>query len=147
VSIPVTARSKTWVCGRSLAGIVSSNPAGGMDISLSCKCCVLSGRVFCVGLITRPEESYRLWCVVVCDREASILKRSGHTTGCCAMTKKTPEACVICEVETSLNRLGEHLEKAASPAKPVISVAAQFTNSTEVRPTKSQMKIPGKSQF
>jgi hypothetical protein len=24
---------------------------------------VLSGRDLCVGLITRPEESYRLWCV------------------------------------------------------------------------------------
>jgi hypothetical protein len=27
--IPVAARSKTWVCGRSLAGIAGSNPAGG----------------------------------------------------------------------------------------------------------------------
>ena len=26
-----TARSKAWVCGRSLVGIVVSNPAGGMD--------------------------------------------------------------------------------------------------------------------
>jgi hypothetical protein len=25
-------RSKAWVCGRSLAGIVGSNPAGGMDV-------------------------------------------------------------------------------------------------------------------
>jgi hypothetical protein len=25
-----------------------------------CECCVLSGRDFCDGLITRPEESYRL---------------------------------------------------------------------------------------
>ena len=32
--ISVAARSKTWVYGRSLAGIVGSNPAGGMDISL-----------------------------------------------------------------------------------------------------------------
>jgi hypothetical protein len=29
--------------------------------------CVLSGRGLCDGLITRPEESYRLWCVLVCD--------------------------------------------------------------------------------
>jgi hypothetical protein len=28
-----------------------------------CECCVLSGRGLCVGLITRPEESYRLWCI------------------------------------------------------------------------------------
>jgi hypothetical protein len=27
----------------------------------------LSGRGLCDELITRPEESYRLWCVVVCD--------------------------------------------------------------------------------
>ena len=27
----MAARSKEWVCGRSLAGIVGSNPAGGMD--------------------------------------------------------------------------------------------------------------------
>ena len=32
--IPVTARSKAWVCGRSLAGIVGSNPAVGMDVCL-----------------------------------------------------------------------------------------------------------------
>jgi len=27
-------------------------------MSVCCKCCVLSGRGPCVGLITRPEESY-----------------------------------------------------------------------------------------
>jgi len=31
----------------------------------------LSGRGLCDELITRPEESYRLWCVVVCDLESS----------------------------------------------------------------------------
>jgi len=30
---------------------------------------VLSGRGICDKLITRPLESYRLWCVVVCDLE------------------------------------------------------------------------------
>jgi len=30
---------------------------------------VLSGRGLCDELITRPEESYRLWCVLVCDLE------------------------------------------------------------------------------
>jgi len=34
-----------------------------------CECCVLSGRGLCDRLITRPEESYRLWRVVVCDQE------------------------------------------------------------------------------
>jgi len=31
----------------------------------------LSGRGLCDELITRPEESYRLWCVVMCDLETS----------------------------------------------------------------------------
>jgi len=36
---------------------------------VSCECCVLSGRGLCDELITRPEESYRLWCGDVCDLE------------------------------------------------------------------------------
>ena len=34
---------------------------------------MLSGRGLCDGLITRPEESYRLWCVV-CDLPRRNLK-------------------------------------------------------------------------
>jgi len=33
-------------------------------MSVCCKCCVLLGRCLCDKLITRPEESYRLWFVV-----------------------------------------------------------------------------------
>jgi len=33
----------------------------------------LSGRGLCDELFTRPEESYRLCCVVVCDLETSRL--------------------------------------------------------------------------
>jgi hypothetical protein len=36
-----------------------------------CECRVFSGRGLCNEVITRPEESYRLWCVVVCDLETS----------------------------------------------------------------------------
>ena len=32
LTIPVAARSKAPVCGRSLTGIAGSNPAGGMDV-------------------------------------------------------------------------------------------------------------------
>jgi hypothetical protein len=39
-----------------------------------CECCVLSGRGPCDELITRPEESYRLWCLVVCDLETSRMR-------------------------------------------------------------------------
>ena len=41
----------------------------GAWMSICCECCVLSDRGLCDELITRPEESYRLWCVVVCDLE------------------------------------------------------------------------------
>jgi hypothetical protein len=59
----VAVRSKAWVFGRSLTRIVGSNPTKkkippGAWMSVSCECCVLSGRGLCVGLITRPEESY-----------------------------------------------------------------------------------------
>ena len=40
-----------------------------------CEYCVLSGRGLCDELITRPEESYRLWCVVVCDLTTSLIRR------------------------------------------------------------------------
>ena len=49
-----------------------------------CKCCVLSGRGLCDELITLPEESYRLWCVNVCDLETSWMRRPWPTGGCCA---------------------------------------------------------------
>ena len=44
-------------------------------ICVCCECCVLSGRGLCDELITRPEESYRLWCVVVCDLETLRMRR------------------------------------------------------------------------
>jgi len=39
--IPIAARSKAWACGRSLTGIVGSNPAGGVKVCLllSVVCC------------------------------------------------------------------------------------------------------------
>jgi len=53
-----------------------------------CECCVLSGKGLCDELITLPEESYRLWCVVVCDLETSWLRRPWPTGGCCARNKQ-----------------------------------------------------------
>jgi len=47
----------------------------GACMSVCCVCCVLSGRGLCDGLITRPEESYRKWRVVVCDQETSKTRR------------------------------------------------------------------------
>ena len=55
----------------------------GAWISVCCECCLLSGRGLCDGLITRPEESYRLWCVVVCDleKQTSWMRRPRPTGG------------------------------------------------------------------
>ena len=53
----------------------------GAWMSVCCECCVMSGRGLCDELITRPEESYRLWCVVVCDLETSWMRRPWPTGG------------------------------------------------------------------
>jgi len=82
----VTARSKAQVCGRSPAEIVGSNPTGGMDVCL-CECCLLWDGGLCDWLIT-PEEFYRLWCVVECDLETSIMRRPWPTGGCRAKKEK-----------------------------------------------------------
>jgi len=62
--VSAAARSRARVCSRLLAGIAGSNPAGAW-MSVSYECCVLSGRGLRDGLITRPEESYRVWYVWV----------------------------------------------------------------------------------
>ena len=70
-----------WPCGikrrSAVAGLLRSwvriPPGHGKFVC--CGCCVLSGRGLCDELITRPEESYRLWCVVVCDLETSRIRR------------------------------------------------------------------------
>ena len=51
---------------------------------VSCEGCVLSGRGLCDELITHPEESYWVWCVVVCDLETGWTRRPLPTGGCCA---------------------------------------------------------------
>jgi len=64
VPIPTTALSKACVCSSSFAGIVGSNPTGAW-MSVSCECCLFSGRGLCVGPNPRPEECYQVWCVWV----------------------------------------------------------------------------------
>jgi hypothetical protein len=54
-----------------------------------CECCVLSGRGFCDELITRLEESCRLWSVVLCDLENSRMRRPWPALGRSATKKKS----------------------------------------------------------
>jgi hypothetical protein len=52
------------------------------------ECCVLSSISLCDELITRPEESYRLWCVVLCDLVTSRMRRPSPNGGFCAKRKE-----------------------------------------------------------
>ena len=85
--VPVAVRSKAQVYGRSPAETVGSNATGDMNVCC-CECCVLSRRSICDELITRPEESYQLWYVVVCDLETSCMRRTWPTGGCGAKIKQ-----------------------------------------------------------
>jgi len=80
VPVLVAARSTVWVCGRSLPEILGLNSARAWS-SVCCDCCVVSNRGVCDELITRPDESYRLWCVVVCDLETSRMKKPWPALG------------------------------------------------------------------
>jgi hypothetical protein len=83
----VAARSKAWVCGRALAGIVGSNVAGGHGclsfVNIVC-CQVEVSATGCSLVQRRPTECG----VSECDREASTMTRPWHTRGCCATEKK-----------------------------------------------------------
>jgi hypothetical protein len=64
---------------------------------------VLSGRGLCDELITRPEQSYRLWCVVVvCDLETSRMRRPWPALSRSATAKKKPWKLIRYEEGSSL---------------------------------------------
>jgi hypothetical protein len=53
-----------------------------------CECYVFSGRSICHELVTRLEESYQVWCVVVCDLETRRMSRPWPELGRSATEKK-----------------------------------------------------------
>jgi hypothetical protein len=85
----VAAWSKDWVCNRWLVWLWVRIPPE-TCMSVSCKFCVLSGRSLCVGLITPLEESYRLWCTYLPERDhkTSIMRKPWSTRGLCAMKRE-----------------------------------------------------------
>jgi hypothetical protein len=84
-----------WPCGlrrgssaaRLLGSWVRIPPRTWM--SVSCECCVLSGRGLCDGLVTRTEESYRVWCVWVWSWSLECCVLSGR--GLCDGLVTLPE--------------------------------------------------------
>jgi hypothetical protein len=70
----VAARSKAWVCGRSLARIAGLNPAGGMDVNVLC--CQVEVSVTGRSLVQRsPTECG----VPYCHFETSTMRRARRT--------------------------------------------------------------------
>jgi hypothetical protein len=60
-----------------------------------CVCFVLSGRSLRDELFTRPEESYRLWRVVVCDQETSYDDEAIALAGMKSQRKQTQKTNVL----------------------------------------------------
>jgi hypothetical protein len=97
-----------------------------------CECFVLSGRGLCDGLITRPEESYRLWRVLVCDQENSNTRRLKPVTG---LWKIQPQWVVTPGKQTNkdgLNNLPAKRMNSASEASKIsliviMSITFYFT--------------------
>ena len=86
--VPVAARSlrRRSAAARLLRSWVRIPPGAWMFVC--CECRVLSGRGLCDEPITRPEESYRLWCVAMCDLETSRIRRPWPAVGRSATWKK-----------------------------------------------------------
>jgi len=77
---PVATQSKAWVYGRSLAGIVSSNPAGRMDVLflVSVECCQVEVSASGWSLVQRSPPDCG---VSECDHESSTMERQCPTGG------------------------------------------------------------------
>jgi len=76
VPIPVALRGlRRGSAAACLLGLRVRIPPGKW-MSLSCECCVLSGRGLCLGLIIRPDESYRVSCVLWAWSRSPV--RGGH---------------------------------------------------------------------
>jgi hypothetical protein len=101
---------------------VGSNTTGGIDVYLF-ESCVLSGRGLCYKLINRPEESYRLWCVVVCDLENLRNEEAMKRVGLQCHKKKVfvINYCVIIKIISTLMHMMWHIDKYKITFKLVIN--------------------------
>jgi len=76
--ISVAARGlRRGSAGASLLGL-GVQILSGSWMTVSCDCCVLSGRVLCDGLITPTKESSLVWCVWVWWRILDYEEALGH---------------------------------------------------------------------
>ena len=96
IPLPVSEayRSKTRIYGLSLAGVAGLNSPRGTVFCFLWSC-VLSGRGLCFWPITRLEESYWLWCVIVCDLKTSVMRRPWLALGGCAKESEKEVLCLL----------------------------------------------------
>jgi hypothetical protein len=82
-----------------LVGLPFQIPLGAWK-SVSCECCVLSGRGLCDGLTTRPDEFYRVWCLQLSVIEEphrgglGPLGLSGHGRKCSEILQQFKRHCL-----------------------------------------------------
>jgi len=80
-----SAQSKVWVCGRSLAGILGSNPAGVV-------CCQVEVSASGWSLVQKsPTECG----VSECDHESSTMRTPWPTGGISVIVKNVSEFCIL----------------------------------------------------
>jgi len=84
-------------CGSAAAHLLRSwvRIPPGLRKFVCCDCCVLSSRGLCDKLITHPQDSYRLWCVVVCGLETLWMRRTWLTVGGPLCQKKISIHCEL----------------------------------------------------
>ena len=68
---------RRWSAAARFMGLRIWIPPGAWK-SVSCECCVLSVICLCAGLITRPEESYRVWYIWVWSWRLNNEKALAH---------------------------------------------------------------------
>ena len=103
--VPVGARSKTKVCGRSSAEIVCSNPTEGMDVSLLWVLCVVRQRS-----LWRADHSYRgvlltVVCRCVWSRNLVNEEAMAHWGDCHAKNKLCVSENTTCFKMQSTNKI------------------------------------------
>ena len=105
--IPLAARSKPWVCGRSFAWFAGSNAGGGMAVPF--ECCVSLGIGLYDGPILRQRSPIEYVCVcvslsvIVCNSNPLHLSRVGRRGQNKKEIKEKVMTYIEMEVETSVS--------------------------------------------
>jgi hypothetical protein len=92
---------------------MGSNPTGGMNVCR--EYCVLSDLGLCGELITRPEESYWLWCVIVCDIETLWMRRPWPLGAVAPPPQKSWPIEIYCDVALYCYRNAQKLQSDLIP--------------------------------